>query len=520
LIAAVPGSAVARSRAAHESFVLDVSSATFLGRTLTAISVGPRGMSSSDVPLTAAVELLVPRGYTVDLALPAGREIGVVFADIADAAGSPSRASTAAVLVVDDPAKYAADPAARACAPGLHAAVWVAPLSVLGQSLMLAVFLDPANGPAAAAAAYELRFCPLWPPSQARSAGLAAWNVTLVVEGAIGLPTAQGRYTWSALVTPAAPGSLVPQPSGTFEVRAIVPMPQRLTLRARYVAKTKTALLSGRFTVLGEPQRGAEIQFVGSTSGGDDVSFFGPVRTNARGEFSIKRAVDRTTRFQASVNLPPRACSGPSSASAGCLSETVTKPEDASAFVVVPRPTDPKRAIRPGDQRLARRATLKAGDFPSGWEAAEADPSDLCDGFRPDLSDVSVSGMAISPTFVSETEVAASRTSVYLTERQARKAFEREAKLAAAGCIADELRAEGVSVRSVGAFAFPKVGGVVRAFRIVVAEEEPENAVVYFDLVSLRVRRVVVHFVFAGFSAPPPSELDLAAKVAARARRG
>jgi hypothetical protein len=496
---------------ARTDAALGVSTFVFAGHQIAGIAVG------SDEPI-ARVELFVPQGYTVDLGQPVGTRIGDVATVVTDVSGSSS-AFANAELVVDDPAKYATDPPAQACAPGVHAAVWRASLTVLGHSLSLPIFLDAGGTGLPAGAGGAIRLCPSWPSLPGIAGGLTAPSFLLLVEDVFTLPSAPGRYTWSALVTPTVLGSLAPEPTGMFEVRSVVPHPHVLTLRARHYPKKKEVVLSRRLTAAGDPEPGVEISFAASDDAFEEVTFFGPVTTNASGEFAIRRRVEKTTQFTASVESSLGPCTAQSTAPGGCRSETVSPSLSASATVRVRKPTDPKLAVRVRDRALARRINLVLGDFPDGWQAFGGIGWPSCDGFTPDLSDLTATGEALSPVFFSEEAGAGviSRASLYLTERHARTAFGREARLDVARCYTDELADEGYTVLGVARLSFPRLGHETRAFRVVASDQD---GVGYVDLVSFRRGRSVVHLFFSGIGEPLAIEKELAAKVAARARAG
>jgi hypothetical protein len=466
----------------------------------------------------AGLTLYVPQGYALDLTRPAGTELGYALVSAPDTAGGFG-GFTEGTLVSDDPARYAGDAAAQSCAPGAHAAVWRSIFSVAGRSLELPMFLDPAGPNDPAGTAFVLRACPIWPSTEVGVAHRAADFLVLSLDDGVTLPTAPGRYAWSAIVTPTGPLSVAPEPSRAFEVRAIVPQPHVLTLRAKHDPKAKTVLLSGRVTSLGSPEAGVPVELA---SWDDDPKSrpvsFGPVRTNANGEFQVRRRVVRTTQFTASVEDEPGPCSGSSSAPAGCVSETVTVPDPASAVVVVRAKTDPKLAVRSRDRMRAREAALKLKDFPTGWAAVPFPlPFDACPKFEPDLSALTATGEWNSPAFVTDTNGALSSTTVYRTIADARTAFRKEAQLAVARCVAEEARADGDTVHSVGALTFPRVGDETRAFRLVA--EIAREGVVYLDFISIRRGRVVVHMFVSSLGVPlDPLEHSLAAAVAARAR--
>jgi hypothetical protein len=76
----------------------------------------------------------------------------------ASSAGSPGVAFANLRLKVDDPAAYASDAVARACAPGAHATLWSDNAALAGQNLRLLVFVDPVQ-----AGGETLLVCPSGP---------------------------------------------------------------------------------------------------------------------------------------------------------------------------------------------------------------------------------------------------------------------------------------------------------------------------------------------------------------------
>ncbi len=116
--------------------------------TVTPFNTTPGATADTDVdvfvPTTAAatakIAVYVPAGYVVNTALPAGSKIGAVDAELS-IAGAMVEATGS--INADDPARYATDPASQACAAGTHAAVWLVTLTDAGQTLSVAVFVDP-----------------------------------------------------------------------------------------------------------------------------------------------------------------------------------------------------------------------------------------------------------------------------------------------------------------------------------------------------------------------------------------
>lgn len=104
-----------------------------------------------------------------------------------------------------------------------------------------------------------------------------------------------------------------------------------------------------------------------------------------------------------------------------------------------------KRDIRPADQAWAARATLHARDIPSGFTASRPSSTKnngplTCPGFQPDLSDLTITGEALSPLFQSPagTTIFAS-AEVYKSVHDEREAWRRTARREALRCVAREL---------------------------------------------------------------------------------
>jgi len=207
----------------------------------------------------------------------------------------------------------------------------------------------------------------------------------------------------------------------------------------------------------------------------------------------------------------------PSTAPQGCASESVASPSPARAAVVVRKKTDAKLVVRRVDRARAREANLKLSDFPPGWDSfRHLTPLELCPSFAPDLSALTATGEAESPIFLTETNAAASRSTVYTTDAQARTAFGKQAVRAVVDCIAADARDDaGATVQSVGPLSFPRLGQQTRAFRLVVSSEDVAT---YLDLVWFRRGRTVVRLVFSAVGVPFELERYLAAAVSRRAR--
>lgn len=273
----------------------------------------------TDQAAVAKSVIYVPAGYGLNTSAAPGTNVGTVDA-VAEIGGTTGNIPTGNI-VADDPASYVTNPQAQACAPGTHAAVWVAHVG----GFAIPIFVDQTSATDASLGAFKLQSC-FTPPEASDGARL--------VEAILGFtktvftnPTTAGLYLWRTFVTPFAPGTSTPNVTGTYELRSAVFIPATLTLKkASYNRKTKVAVLSGKFTLLGHPLPGIPV-FVLSLTPNGDVALAGRAKTNKQGVFTLRLHV-RKTRFFGAIVLPgASSCdtSPPSGAPAGCVNETDTE---------------------------------------------------------------------------------------------------------------------------------------------------------------------------------------------------
>jgi hypothetical protein len=489
------------------------SSSTFEGATL---AVGSGDLGSSDVTadfefepqlragatpgVAARVDLMIPAGYRMNLAGRPGSRVGLLLGDVGSADGDFGSTFIAAPIVVDDPARYATDPAAQACAPGEHTAVWRMSPKILGRALELPVAVDAI--PQADGTAYALHFCPLELPSAAYPAGLALGSATIDFADTVSAPARAGTYRWSALVTPASPGTLASDPTAAFELRAIVGLPESLTLHARYEPGSHEAILYGSFLSGGRPQADAPIRLGSTVGSGDRFGTTVTVTTKSDGTFSVRRPIAETTTYRAYVADRIRTCTDVSAAPGGCKTETLVGSPTVSTFLVLPRKTDPTLQTRPRDRNSARRSVPAPGDVAG---ARPSGPPPLpCQGFAPDLHQLVAHGYASSPTLISaDGRTAFSGTAwVFGRSEEAASYFRAVARVAAGRCEGRLVAPTWgphpkVSVRSL---PLPRIGDESRAYRALVVDSLSGTATV--DVLFVRVSRTVitVRVIKAGFS--------------------
>jgi len=270
---------------------------------------------SSTLVIASVVEE-VPRGYAVGLDAPPGLAIGTVTIFLA---GDPEPVS--AGLFAANPAPFATDPSAQACAPGPHAAVWTAALD--GQAAPLTIFVDP--DPSGAA---RVTYC--LPQSPARIVG-----VDLDLQNVLTNATVAGIATWRALVTPVA--------GAPFEVRSLVALPQTLSFRAAFATRANALTLRGTLLSAGAPRPRVNVHFAVATRAHlGDARAIGVAQTRADGSYSLAKAFTRRGTAQhlillAYVNFYVGDCSDPPLLPGGCAEQSIAPPPAQIVSLTVPK---------------------------------------------------------------------------------------------------------------------------------------------------------------------------------------
>ena len=198
------------------------------------------------------------------------------------------------------------------------------------------------------------------------------------------------------------------------------------------------------------------------------------------------------------------------------------------AFVWVAAATadhlEPTERIRAVDAARARAMLLRRADLGTGYvveRTSDLDPHVTCKAL--DLSDLVVTGEAISPRWSREFQITGSSTAVYATGADGEAAWRRGTSLAGMRCLRDEFRnafaRQGEAVRVVlRPIAFPKLASARVAYRLVLSGAMPGPPLAYLDFVVLKQGRAQAVLLFAGVLAPPDRarEIVLARVVAAR----
>jgi hypothetical protein len=274
----------------------------------------------------AKLNVYVPAGYAASLATAPGTKLGTVVASFA-VGGSATTANGS--VTADDPARHTAD----ACAPGNHAAVWLLSLAVSGQPLTLPVYVDAAPPSIAAQVSYVLTACFDAP---ATAGGRQISDLDLDLTRVLANPASAGAYVWRAIVTPYA-GTAV-NPSGAVELQALVLLPHRVTLRARYDRRRHRVTVRGSVVGGGQAQRGVPVAiFTTANPKTATPTRIGAARTSPSGTFTFKHSLTKTTYVFAVVPeliFKPGDCE-PTLGPSPCANETVSSSEPALVKVKV-----------------------------------------------------------------------------------------------------------------------------------------------------------------------------------------
>jgi hypothetical protein len=298
----------------------------------------------------AAINIFVPSGYTVNTTQSAGTTIG----DVDSTAFSRDAGLTLPLsgkVTVDNPASHTSDSQACAGTPNSQA-VWILNLSVAGQAIQLPLYLNPTVGAQTALGKYRLTIC-LPPPdvpvgTPGRSAqGAQVLDARFTVSNVFTTPLTPAAQVWETLFTPYTPNTGRPNALGTFEARAIVPVPAVVSLAKSYTAKTNSWKVAGKVTEGGEPVAGATVR-VARGNAQAVLPKSTTARTSSTGTYvaSGKLVPRKTTFFRASVTVPERpnaaGCATPLPAAVapqGCVSATMS---GWSAQSAVAKLTPPK----------------------------------------------------------------------------------------------------------------------------------------------------------------------------------
>ena len=312
-----------------------------------------RGATSIAIrPPVSATSLLVfvPRGFGASVDGSAGTRVGSGSATL-QTGGSAAEASGDLTVAGED----------AACGSNGHETVWRLSLGEGGE-LLVGVDAVEEPDPAAAYASYRLEVCP---PTDALIAALE-----LRLDDVFTTPDTAGGYAWRAVTTPSGPASGV-------ESRSTQYLPVRIMLKGAFDRVSGRATLSGILTAAGSSVAGARIRFLAGHSG-TSLGAAGSATTGSQGRFRLRRALLRTTVFEASAALPvrddPAGCPEPI-APGGCTSATIAGASATSKRVTVrvPAPRTLRLGSRGADVRRLRADLVRLRYLPPGSGGATFD---------------------------------------------------------------------------------------------------------------------------------------------------
>lgn len=285
----------------------------------------------------ARVTVYVPTGFE----LYPDRATGSVIGRAAVYSVDYLAGTSISLLEGDIVAGAASSPDAVACAGSAPEAAWIVRLAALGQLLDVPIAVRPAGPDAPPGTAFRLDLCA---PDLAGTGGallpIAALRLSLV---GLEPPRAKGVYAWRAVVTPTAPDLRTILADRAYELRAIVPVPHRLTIAGRYDGAKRVAVLHGRLTGAGAARAGVRViilRLVRTITPGGVVfrdSTAGSVRTAKDGTFTFRTRLGKTAGFVAYTYETVRSCDGPPLAVGGCLSATTAGVYSEAITISVPR---------------------------------------------------------------------------------------------------------------------------------------------------------------------------------------
>jgi hypothetical protein len=321
IVGAQPGSAtVLRSRTTGPSLEVEHFNGPAGGLDITL-----RGANSSGLP--GRITYYIPRGFTIEPKRPPGSVVGDVLLDATDTAyGTLTQSALAGAIVVGR--RPSQQPR---CTVGAYEAVWQLQLSLLGQPLDVPIYLSHTGSGDPRGSGEKITICgPLLPstnPSVTRRP-LPISALELFISGRY-LPTRHGDYLWRAVVDPLAADQTTILSTHTYEVDAVLPVPDDLTLTGAYSRQRQSAVLRGRFTANGAPRGNALIQITSIvrkvTLNGikDDSKIVGTATTDASGTYTVTVPIRGATGYIATARATTTACEGASIAAAGCKSLTL-----------------------------------------------------------------------------------------------------------------------------------------------------------------------------------------------------
>ena len=301
-----------------------------------------------DLGATAKLVLFAPEVASIRLDQAPGTLVGTPGVRIDVARTTLAFEPTAGSIVATDPATYATDPLAQACAPGRHAAVWLLRAKATKNyargptpklTITLPIYIDRITpSQTNMFSAYEFQICfgspdekqvtPGWPVG----AIIRRLTLNLSPDVITEQPASPGTYVWRGVFTPYT-ASGQPSPPGAVESRALLLLPVEFALNGSYDRGRHAIDVSGTLTEGGVPVVGDNLVIWHGTTLGASWSGIAAARTviaqtDDRGRFSQSIPATQTTYLRASIATLSMAyvdstgCTPPALAPKGCVTAT------------------------------------------------------------------------------------------------------------------------------------------------------------------------------------------------------
>jgi hypothetical protein len=192
---------------------------------------------------------------------------------------------------------------------------------------------------------------------------------------------------------------------------------------------------------------------------------------------------------------------------------------------------DPQKRINAADQARAKAMLTRKADLGLGYRAFPSGSGDF-DGYCKalDESDLTVTGEAKTPTFVSGLVTVNTNSTVYESVADANASWRRGTSSAGIACITNLLRTEfakgGLRLLSLRTLPFPRLAAKTASYRVAFTRQSQGVTVrAYVDLVVLQQARAQVAVLFGSAIDPleRPEQVRIARILAgrmARAMRG
>ena len=258
-------------------------------RSPTALVIGVA--QSRDDEATGFVDISVPAGYNERLVAPPGTVIGDVAAT-AFVRSANTQVDVTGQVVVANPAEFTGAPNNQCLrAQGLHTAVWLLNMTVLGTAVRVPIYVDDVTTEAGVSA--HIRFCLAAAADTAQKFELL--TTIFEVRSVFTNPARRAAHLWSGTFTPYVPGTSSTNDAGTVEARAVVPLPVLLTLKA--TRKGRVVTLTGKVDLPGNAIPATVEIWAGPSP--RKLKRVARARVKATGTFTVRRPrVGTRTRIQ------------------------------------------------------------------------------------------------------------------------------------------------------------------------------------------------------------------------------